>query len=73
MNRVIAGVEIWAGNFDPIHRHRPSKNGEAGLQTSFSTTFSKKPIGKKNREIREKLKDPKASISRKNVDFSEKL
>ena len=52
MNLVIAGVEIWAGNFDPIQRHLPSKNGEAGLQTSFSTTFSKKPKVKKFVKLR---------------------
>ena len=43
INRVMAGAEIWAGNLEPIHKHRPSKNGDAGLLTSFNTTFSKKP------------------------------
>ena len=28
-NRVMAGFEIRLGNLEPIHRHRPSKNGEA--------------------------------------------
>ena len=27
--RVIAGFEILQGNFDPIHKQRPSKNGDA--------------------------------------------
>ena len=28
-NRVMAGMEIWAGNLEPIHKHLPSKNGDA--------------------------------------------
>ena len=34
-NRVIAGFEIRLGNFEPIHRHRPSKNGEARIKSIY--------------------------------------
>ena len=44
INRVMAGAETCDGNLDPIQRHRPSKNGDAGLLTSFRTTFSRNPI-----------------------------
>lgn len=31
--RVMAGVEICEGNLEPIHKQRPSKNGEAEKST----------------------------------------